>query len=144
MTFYAARDNDPAGSRDIAYPGPAPRHSEATADLGTYAHPITLASDAAWLPPGTIVYAPRWHKYYIMEDDCAECDSDWNASHFHHVDLYMSSSVQAGVVSCEDAATKDQAENDTIIIHPATNLAVDSTPLYTDSGGCVYAAHQYG
>jgi hypothetical protein len=141
-TQYAAADNDPAGSRAIAYPGPAPRHM-AAGGSGTYSNPLTLASDAAWLPVGTRVYAPRWHKYYIMEDDCVECDADWRASHFHHVDLYMANSVQAGVIACENVATKSQAENDVIILNPPAGLPTDPTPLYTDSGGCVAANHQY-
>ncbi len=138
-TSYAAIDNDPSGSRAIAYPTV---HSQA-GGTGTYSNPITLAADRRWLPVGTRVYAPRWHKYYVMEDECVECEGDWSSSHFHHVDLYMSPSVQSGVVSCENAATKDQAENDTIIINPDPNRPVDTTPLYTDAGGCVIAAHQY-
>ncbi len=138
-TSYAAIDNDPSGSRAIAYPSV---HSQA-GGTGTYNDPITLAADRRWLPVGTKVYAPRWHKYYVMEDECVECEGDWSSSHFHHVDLYMSSSVQSAVVSCENAATKDQAENDTIIINPDPNRPVDTTPLYTDAGGCVIASHQY-
>lgn len=141
-TFYAAIDNDPAGSRDIAYPAPQGIHSQA-GGTGTYKDPITLASDARWLPVGTRVYAPRWHKYFIMEDECVECEADWGSSHFHHVDLYMPPSLQSGVVACENAATKDQAENDIIILNPDPNRQVDVTPLYTDAGGCVYASHQY-
>lgn len=138
-TSYAAIDNDPSGSRAIAYPSV---HRQA-GGTGTYNDPLTLAADVRWLPVGTRVYAPRWHKYYVMEDECVECEGDWSGSHFHHVDLYMSSSVQSGVISCENAATKDQAENDTIIINPDPNRPVDTTPLYTDAGGCVIAAHQY-
>jgi len=141
-TFYAAIDNDPPGSLDIAYPAPQGMHTRA-GGIGTYADPITLASDARWLPIGIRVYAPRWRKYYIMEDECVECEADWSANHFHHVDLFMPPSLGAGVLACEDAATKDQAENDIIILNPGPNYAVDPTPLYTDTSGCVYAAHQY-
>ncbi len=95
-TSYAAIDNDPSGSRAIAYPSV---HSQA-GGTGTYNDPITLAADRRWLPVGTKVYAPRWHKYYVMEDECVECEGDWSSGHFHHVDLYMSSSVQSAVVSC--------------------------------------------
>ena len=41
------------------------------------------------------------------------------------------------------AATKDQAESDIIILNPDLNRPVDTTPLYTDAGGCVVATHQY-
>ncbi|HEU0027743.1 MAG TPA: hypothetical protein VFQ25_11565 [Ktedonobacterales bacterium] len=142
-TFYAARDNDPPGSRNIAYPGHPPRHERATADQGTYAHPITLAADKRWLPVGTIVYAPRWRKYYVMEDQCVPCEADWARSRLHHVDLYISSSVRPAVLKAEDEATKEEAENDIIILKPPPNLAVDTTPLYTDASGSVVAQHQY-
>lgn len=141
-TFYAAVDNDPPGSLGIAYPAPQGIHAHA-GGVGSYADPITLASDARWLPVGARVYAPRWRKYYIMEDECVACEADWSTSHFHHVDLFMPPSLSAGVLACESAATKDQAENDTIILNPAPNLPVDTTPLYTDASGCVVAAHQY-
>ncbi len=143
VTFYAARDNDPSGSREIAYPGPTPRHAQATADLGTFDHPITLASAVAWLPVGTRVYVPRFRKYYIMEDQCVTCENDWSQSRLHHVDLYMSNSVQPGVIACEDAATRGKAQSDTIQLNPPPGLPVDTTPLYTDTGGCVQAAHSY-
>jgi len=41
------------------------------------------------------------------------------------------------------AAAKDQAENDIITLSPDLNRPVDTTPLYTDAGGCVVATHQY-
>lgn len=141
-TFYAAIDNDPAGSLTIAYPAPEGKHAHA-GGRGTYADPITLAADQRWLPVGTRVYAPRWHKYFIMEDQCVECEADWGSNHFHHVDLFMPPSLRSGVLACESAATKDQAENDIIILNPDPNRPVDPTPLYTDAGGCVEAAHQY-
>lgn len=78
-----------------------------------------------------------------MEDECVACEADWSANHFHHVDLFMPPSRSAGVIACASAATNDQAENDTIILHPDPNRPVDPTPLYTDTGGCVVAAHQY-
>lgn len=142
ITFYAARDNDPAGSRDIAYPGPAPRHAQATADIGSFDHPITLASDQRWLPVGTRVYVASLHKYYVMEDQCVECEADFSHG-FHHVDLYMSDSVQPGVIAAEDQATKDQAENSLIAVNPPPNWPVDATPLYTDSGGSAWPTHHY-
>jgi 3D (Asp-Asp-Asp) domain-containing protein len=141
-TFYAAIDNDPPGSLNIAYPAPQGRHTHA-GGIGTYADPITLAADVRWLPAGTRVYAPRWRKYYIMEDECVECEADWSSRRFHHVDLFMPPSLKAGVLACENAATRDQAENDIIILNPDPNRPVDPTPLYTDAGGCVVAAHQY-
>ena len=70
VTFYGGPDNDPPGSTDIAYPNG--RHAIA-GGTGSYADPVTLASDPRELPPGTLVYYPRLRKYFVMEDDCEEC-----------------------------------------------------------------------
>lgn len=142
ITFYAAYDNDPAGSRDIAYPGPAPRHRQA-GGTGSYADPLTLAGVKAWLPVGTIVYVPSLRKYYVMEDQCASAGRAWTQRRFHWVDLYMSSSVNSRVVTAEEEATWDEAENRLIILNPSPDYPTDLTPLYTDSGGSVVAAHTY-
>lgn len=56
VTFYAAADNDPAGSTDIAYANS--RHA-AAGGTGTFTDPLTLASDPGELRPGTVVYYPR-------------------------------------------------------------------------------------
>lgn len=142
ITFYAALDNDPAGSRSIAYPGPAPRHAQA-GGTGTYTDPLTLASDTRWLPAGTRVYVPSLHKYYIMEDECVAAVQEYSATGLHHVDLYMSSSVQPGVVAAEDQATKPQGENSLLVVNPPAGYPVDITPLYSDATGSAVATHTY-
>jgi hypothetical protein len=43
-----------------------------------YSDPCTFATDADEIAPGTIIYVPSVKKYYIMEDECVECDGDWN------------------------------------------------------------------
>jgi 3D (Asp-Asp-Asp) domain-containing protein len=143
ITFYAAYDNDPAGSREIAYPGGAPRHAQATTDQGTYSHPITLASDQRWLPVGTRVYVVSLHKYYIMEDECVECEDDYGAHGTRHIDLYLSNSTSSRVIAAEEEDTGDDRVTRAIVVNPPANLPVDTTPLYTDAGGSVYATHHY-
>src|ERR1700709_2404500 len=49
ITFYAAADNDPAGSREIAFPG---LHREA-GGTGTFADPLTFAAAKGVFKPGT-------------------------------------------------------------------------------------------
>ena len=76
-----ADDNSPPGNA-ISYPT---IHSSA-GGVGTYADPITFATDKKEYPPGTILYVPFIEKYVIMEDDCVQCDSDWkldDAPHRH-------------------------------------------------------------
>jgi hypothetical protein len=70
LTFYGYWDNTPPGSA-IAYP----QIHKTAGGTGTYADPITFATDKSELAPGTIIYVPRVEKYFIMEDDCEECDA---------------------------------------------------------------------
>ncbi|MGE5335122.1 MAG: hypothetical protein ACM3N4_10515 [Nitrososphaerota archaeon] len=143
ITFYAAYDNDPPGSREIAYPGASPRHAQATVDLGTYDHPITLASDQRWLPAGTRVYVVSLHKYYIMEDECVSAVNEYSANRTKHIDLYLSDSTSSRVIAAEEEATGNADATRAIVVNPPAGLPVDTTPLYSDAGGSVYAAHHY-
>ncbi|MDT7553019.1 MAG: hypothetical protein QOI16_1555 [Pseudonocardiales bacterium] len=128
VTFYAAADNDPPGSTDIAYPNS--RHP-AAGGTGTFADPLSLATDPREIRPGVVVYYPQIRKYFVMEDDCAPCIDEWNANRNPHVDLWMSSSKDPVVQDCEAALTPD--DPDTIIINPPANLPVDTKPLFVDN-----------
>ena len=118
MTFYAAADNDPPGSAEIAYPNS--RHVSA-GGTGTYADPLSLATDPREIRPGVLVYYPPVQKYFVMEDDCAECIDDWSASRTPHVDLWMSNTADPAVQNCEAALTPD--DPDTIIVNPPAEPA---------------------
>ena len=78
VTLYGWPDNSPPGDA-IAYPENEgyPTIHDVASGTGTYADPITYATDQAELPVGTIVYYSYLHRYFIMEDDCTECDEDW-------------------------------------------------------------------
>jgi hypothetical protein len=130
VTFYAAADNDPPGSAEIAYPNS--RHTSA-GGIGTVADPLSLATDPREIRPGVLVYYPPIQKYFVMEDDCAECIDDWQVKHIPHVDLWMSNSSDPVVQNCEAALTPD--DPDTIIVNPPTNLPVDPKPLFV-GGKC--------
>jgi hypothetical protein len=126
VTFYAAYDNDPAGSTQIAYPSV---HSEA-GGTGTFADPVTMASDADQIAPGTRIYYPPLRRYFVMEDQCASClgsGSFW-------IDLYAGGATDSGVEDCEAALTP--GGNVTIEIDPPAGRAVDTTPLYSN-GRCI-------
>mmetsp|Transcript_105936 Transcript_105936/g.129227 ORF Transcript_105936/g.129227 Transcript_105936/m.129227 type:complete len:231 (+) Transcript_105936:22-714(+) len=124
-TFYGARDNCPPGG-DIAYPQ---IHNKAGGN-GTYKDPITYAGCREATKPGTIIYVNFLQKYFIMEDDCEECDHDWISRKKWHFDLWMGpDNVTPGdyLVACEDAMTKSST---TVIIDPPNNLAVNMKPLF--------------
>ena len=133
-TFYGWADNSPPGAA-IAYPrsGGYPTIHETAGGAGTYADPITFATDKAELPVGTILYVPFIEKYAIMEDDCAECDSDWTTSHRWHIDLWMNSNgteSSSSLVSCEDQWTRAST---TVEIAPPPGRVVATAPLFTPS-----------
>ena len=124
VTLYGALDNDPPGSAAIAYPQ---IHSRA-GGTGTYSNPVTFATNRSELAPGTRVYYSYLKKYFIMEDDCAQCDSDWNSGK-RHIDLWAGNSNNSGILACEDKLTRSGS----VIVNPASNLTVDTTPIFNSS-----------
>jgi hypothetical protein len=156
MTNYGFNDNScqTEGQHDcgtIAYPNLGPKqHPVATEGAGTYDDPITAAASAsddglselesqggATLSPGTLIYNPSTMKYYIMEDQCAECIADYNCQYdddeskgtagdppasgscstnqFFHIDFWMGPTVSqqdpTNLVSCEDNSTLGDTYN---------------------------------
>jgi hypothetical protein len=150
MTNYGFNDNScqvesQHNCATIAYPGMGPKqHQEATEGAGTYDDPITAAASGdnsgsselftlggATLAPGTIIYNPLAQKYYIMEDQCAECTADYNCKwdddeakgtpgdppaagmcktdQFFHIDFWMGPTISqqdpTNLINCENNAT---------------------------------------
>jgi 3D (Asp-Asp-Asp) domain-containing protein len=133
-TFYGWADNSPPGAA-IAYPksGGYPTVHETAGGTGTYADPITFATDKAELPVGTILYVPFIEKYAIMEDDCVECDSDWTSGHKWHIDLWMNSNgteSSAALQTCEGNWTRAST---VIEVNPPAGRAVTTRPLFDPS-----------
>ena len=126
VTFYAALDNDPPGSTKIAYPILHPT----AAGTGTATDPITFATDQRELPPGTRIYHPELRKYFLMEDDCAECDTDWTTHHRAHIDLWAGPATTTTVLTCENQLTTEGRTG--IEINPPPTRPVDTTPLFNE------------
>jgi hypothetical protein len=138
VTFYGGLDNDPPASTEIAYPNG--RHP-AAGGTGTYADPVTVASDPRALPPGTLLYEPRLRIYLVMEDDCAECIIQWDHGRVGHIDIWTGT-AGAGLQACEQALTPDDPV--TIEVNPPPGRPVDPRPLYTPGGGCRVASPSIG
>jgi hypothetical protein len=145
VTLYGWPDNSPPGDA-IAYPedGGYPTIHNVASGTGTYANPITYATDKSELAIGTIVYYPYLHRYFIMEDDCTECDEDWTGSGpdggpgLYHIDLWINgedAQSSDDVINCEDNLTQNLAE---VIINPPSDEAVDTTPLFDSSSDTCY------
>ncbi|KAI8631729.1 hypothetical protein F5Y19DRAFT_402597 [Xylariaceae sp. FL1651] len=128
VTFYGVPDNDPAGSDAIAYSCSSRGfHAGGT---GTYSDPLTFASaSGSNYAQCEIIYVPYLKKYVRNEDICAGCtDGRW-------IDVFTGNSQNGGnaQVSCEDQLTPNASQG--VIRSPASNLAVDTTPLWS-SGTC--------
>jgi hypothetical protein len=135
MTIYFSgwTDNSPPGA-SIAYP----QIHQTAGGTGTYSDPITFAASQNALSPGTIIYVSFLKKYFIMEDDCSDCDSAWNNNHSYEISLWTggdANSSQSAQQSCENSLTPSSPQ--AVEVQPASNLATDTTPLFTDSGGCI-------
>jgi hypothetical protein len=144
VTFYGYPDNSPPGAQ-IAYPqngGNPTIHNEASG-VGTYADPVTFATDKSEIPVGTRIYVPFVHRYFIMEDDCTECDEDWTGSGpdggpgMHHVDLWTGGAggSSSAVINCEDNLTQNSAQ---VIVDPPASEPVDTTPLFNSGDNSCY------
>jgi hypothetical protein len=175
MTNYGFNDNScqvesQHNCATIAYPGKGPKkHMEATEGAGTYDDPITAAAagdnggtgqlesqGGATLAPGTIIYNPLTQKYYVMEDQCAECTADYNCKYdddeakntpgdppatgqcktdqFFHIDFWMGPTVSqqdpANLIKCEDNGTIGDAYNvNNAITGPITSETTNGTVI---------------
>jgi 3D (Asp-Asp-Asp) domain-containing protein len=123
ITFYAAKDNDPPGSRSIAFPGIL--HSQAGGS-GTFSDPLTFAAAEGVFKPGTKVYVPDVQRYFILEDICATCSGS-------HIDLWAGAADDNGVLSCEEALTRNGARP--YEVNPPAGRPVVAGALYR-SGQC--------
>jgi hypothetical protein len=141
VTFYGWVDNSPPGNA-IAYPKSDgyPTVHNGAGGTGTYADPITFATDKAEFAPGTLLYLPFAQKYAMMEDDCVECDSDWTSSHKRHIDVWMNSNgseMGSALLDCEDQWTMNAA---TVEVSPPEGRVVASPPLFDPSTNTCRAA----
>jgi 3D (Asp-Asp-Asp) domain-containing protein len=138
VTFYGFDDNDDGkghyGNAVISNPI---LHKIATEDLGTYRRPSTFATDYRVFKAGTLIYIPKIHKYYLMEDTCVDCTHDILKGK-KHVDLYMGGNLKLGgkpLIDCENKHTTDEKFTDAIIVNPDDKWPVDPKPLFQD-GKC--------
>ncbi len=126
VTFYGWPDNTPP-SGAIAYP----IIHKTAGGIGSYANPITFATDRSEIAPGTRLYLPLVKKYLIMEDDCTECDRDWSTRRKRHIDVWTNSNAKSNtnaVLNCEDQLTPARAVP--VIVDPRAGLTVSKRPLY--------------
>jgi len=128
VTLYGWVDNSPPGNGISG----GRIHSHA-AGTGTFADPVTYATDVREQPYGTRVYIPYMKKYFIHEDECTECDHDWSNGHKFRTDLWaggdknsLKNPEKKALLACEDSLTRHAQ----IIVNPAAGMPVDTTPIF--------------
>ncbi len=138
-TYYGWFDNTP--------PGCATAYSGCAGGTGTYANPITFASDRAEFPVGTVLYDSHFHKYLRMGDDCQECDLDWSGHgpdggpRLHHIDVWVGGrgGNAFDAIDCEDALTRSRPDGapllTSFVVDPRRGLPVSAQPLFTARSG---------
>jgi hypothetical protein len=134
VTLYGWPDNSPPGNGTAFGSGHA-------GGSGTFASPITFATDQHELKPGTKVYYPYLHRYFVMQDECVQCDKDWSKKKYH-IDLWIGGKGESAskVIACEDKLTKSSSS---VIVSPPSNEPVDTTPLFK-SGKCYNPSSFHG
>src|SRR5581483_5934111 len=145
VTFYSWLDNDPPSSA-IAYSRTSHSRTvhESAGGTGTYADPITTATDPTAWAVGTRMYAPFLRKYLVIEDWCASCVQDWRQSRRRHIDVWLNSNATTGeaVHQCAYRWTQETAP---IEINPPRNRPVDTRPLFdTSTNTCLESTFASG
>ncbi len=143
MTLYGWADNSPPG------PGIARTtclHTTA-GGTGTYADPVTFATDVAELPWCTRIYVPYMRRYFIHEDECSECDTDWSRYGLYRFDMWAGGDAASAhqperraLLRCESTWTRADSvsdpDNPEVVVDPPPGEPVTTSPIFSSSAGC--------
>jgi hypothetical protein len=110
LTGYSVYDNDPPGSKDIAYPRPdVPGNHLYAGGSGSFSNPVTLAvglvNGVPQFKPGTKLYIPIIQKYVRVEDSCADCGKGYNGHKWIDVWVNGETSTSASADACMNKIT---------------------------------------
>jgi hypothetical protein len=142
MTLYGWADNSP--------PGPVIYHPclhSTAGGTGTYADPVTFATDVSELGWCQRIYVPYMKRYFIHEDECSECDRDWSRSGLYRFDMWAGGDAASvhqpekrALLHCESTWTRASSVTDpndpTIIVDPPADLPVTTAPIFSPTPGC--------
>ena len=142
MTLYGWVDNSPPGP-GIAHPC---LHSVA-GGTGTYADPVTFATDVNELGWCQVIYVPYMKRYFIHEDECSECDRDWNHLQKYRLDMWAGGDANSrhrperrALLRCERTWTRGNSIRDpgnpTVIVDPPPGLPVTTAPIFSPPKSC--------
>jgi hypothetical protein len=142
MTLYGWADNSPSGPA-IAHPC---LHNSA-GGVGTFSNPVTFATDVSELAWCQVIYVPYMKRYFIHEDECSECDSDWARFHLYRFDMWAGGDANSrqspekkALRACESTWTRADSVSDpanpTIIVDPPSDLPVTTAPIFSGPTKC--------
>ncbi len=142
MTLYGWADNSPPGP-GIAHPC---LHGTA-GGMGTFSNPVTFATDVSELGWCQVIYVPYMKRYFIHEDECSECDSDWAQFHLYRFDMWAGGDARSRIApekkalrACESTWTRadsiDDPANPTVIVDPPSDLPVTTAPIFSGPNSC--------
>ncbi len=142
MTLYGYADNDPPG-RAIAHPC----IHKVAGGTGTFKDPVTFATDAREIGWCKKIYVPYMKKYFIHEDECAACRSDWAKLREYRFDMWAGGDAgskknpqRAALFACENKWTRGNSINDpknpAITINPPPNLPVNTKRIFAPPKTC--------
>jgi hypothetical protein len=144
MTLYGWADNSPPGP-GIA--NPCPGRSGVAGGTGTFADPVTFATDVNELGWCRVIYVPYMKRYFIHEDECSECDANWNSSHLYRFDMWAGGDANStkkpekrALRACESTWTRANSPTDpnnpTVWIDPPAGLPVTTAPIFSGPTTC--------
>jgi len=146
MTLYGWADNSPPGPV-IAHPGCPNGGHAAAGGTGTFSDPVTFATDVNELGWCQVIYVPYMKRYFIHEDECSECDNNWNNFHLYRFDMWAGGDSNSrkkpekrALRACESTWTRANSigdpNNPTIIVDPPSNLPVTTAPIFSAPTSC--------
>jgi hypothetical protein len=133
ISGYGWPDNSPPGPA-TAYPQ---IHSQA-GGTGSYADPITFATDPTELAPGTKIYIPYLQRYLINEDYSPQAGSDWQNQR-RRITVWVggdANSSAAAVAACEQRISRVGVN---VVVNPPSNLVVSTGPLFNSATGACFS-----
>jgi hypothetical protein len=75
---------------------------------------------------------PFVQKYVVMEDDCAQCDTDW-ASGLWHIDIWMNSDGTEDANMLTQCADQWTLPSTTVLTNPPPSEPTTTAPLFDPS-----------
>lgn len=135
ITGYTIHDNDPPGSKEIAYSNQWDTRTlhSAAGGIGTYDDPITLAAQAGDYAPGTRFYLPHVDRYFILEDTCASCGEkpEW-------IDMWIAGELSDNATAT-DACARQLTGMFTFEVNPPRGRHVVSGSLFNSAQDTCYS-----